>query len=76
MVAIPDFFQVKKTKTKFVVSIDNRFTDEAMLLRAMQRLYFEYLLLKADFGEDVENLGREIKANWWAANQDQFLKRA
>jgi hypothetical protein len=34
----------------------------------------EYLAKKIDLDESIEDLGEEMKLNWWSKNKDRFIK--
>jgi hypothetical protein len=57
---------LQTTNDKFLISIDKNLVDKEFLL--------EYLVRKADFDESIEDLGEEIKADWWKQNKDRFTK--
>ena len=64
---------LKKTPEKFLLSIDRSVIDTPSLLRLLERLRVESLGKKVDFGEDIELLGEEIKADWWEKNKKRFI---
>ena len=43
-------------------------------MRILERFRFEELIQKADFQEDIEDIGEEIKADWWSKNRDKYLR--
>jgi len=59
---------------RFLISIDKSYIDQDFLIRLMNRIRLEYLSKKVDFDESIENIGEEIKANWWDQNKDRLLK--
>jgi len=61
--------------SQFVVSIDKDFIGEEDLLKFIDYLHTEHLVRKMDLGEDIEALGKEIKAKWWAENKDRFIPK-
>lgn len=61
--------------SQFVVSIDKDFIDKEDLLKFLDYLRTEHLVRKMDLGEDIEALGEEIKAKWWAENKDRFIPK-
>jgi len=36
----------------------------------------EALADKVDFGEEIEDLGEEIKEDWWQSNKDRFIPKS
>jgi len=61
--------------SQFVVSIDKDFIGEEDLLKFLDYLRVKRLVEKMDLGEDIEVLGKEIKAKWWAENKDRFIPK-
>jgi len=59
---------------RFLISIDKTYIDQDFLMRLMNRIRIEYLAKKIDFDETIEELGEEIKANWWEKNKDRLMK--
>ena len=66
---------LKTTPEKFLLSIDRSVIDTSALLRLLERLRVESLAKKVDFEEDIEQLGEEIKADWWDKNKDRLINR-
>ena len=65
---------LQTTNDKFLISIDKDLVDKEFLLNLIEKIRLEYLVRKADFDESIEDLGEEIKADWWAKNKDRLLK--
>ena len=61
--------------SQFIISIDKDFLDKEALLKFIDYLRIESLARKVDFDEDIEALGREIKAEWWKKNKDRFIPK-
>ena len=59
--------------TAYLLSIDKNAIDKEVLLDLIERIRLEYLIKKADFDESIEELGEEIKAEWWAKNKQRLL---
>lgn len=59
--------------TTYLLSIDKNAIDKDVLLDLIERIRLEYLIKKADFDESIEELGEEIKAEWWAKNKQRLL---
>jgi len=59
---------------QFVISIDKTYIEQEFIFRLMNRVRIEYLAKKADLDESIEELGEEMKANWWEKNKDRFIK--
>ncbi len=65
---------LQKTEDKFLISIDKNLVDKEFLLDLIEKIRLECLVRKADFDESIEDLGEEIKADWWQKNKDRFIK--
>ena len=59
---------------KYLISIDRSAIDRQWLVQLIERLRMEELAAQFDFGEDVENLSEQIKADWWTKNKGRFIK--
>ena len=64
---------LQTTEDKFLISIDKDLIDKEFLLDLIEKIRFESLVRRADFDESVEDLGEEIKADWWQKNQSRFI---
>ena len=64
---------LEKKDHKFHLTIDDSIVDREALVQFIERLRLEYLIRKANFSESVEQLGEEIKANWWEENKKRLL---
>ena len=58
---------------KYLISIDKATFDREWLVQLIEKLRIEELARQFDFGEDVEILGEQIKADWWARNKSRFI---
>ncbi len=67
---------LQDTGERYLISIDKKMVGQEMLLKLLNRLRVEYLTEKADFDDDIENLGEEIKTSWWEDNRDRLLNPA
>ena len=43
------------------------------MLNLVEKIRLEYLAQKVDFDESIENLGEEIKDDWWQKNKSRFV---
>ena len=66
---------VDTSDSQFIISIDKDFLDKKALLDLIYYLRTESLARKVDFDEDIEALGKEIKAEWWKKNKDRFIPK-
>jgi hypothetical protein len=65
---------LQTTDDKFLISIDKNSIDKEFLLELIEKIRLESLIRKADFDESIEDLGEEIKADWWRKNKSKFIK--
>ena len=65
--------QLDTQPDKYLISIDRSAVDRQWLVQLIDRLRMEELAAQFDFGEDVEALGEQIKADWWAKNKSRFI---
>jgi len=61
---------------RFIISIDKRSINKDALLQFLENLRLEALADKVDFGEEIEDLGEEIKGDWWQTNKDRFIPKS
>ena len=67
--------KVKSSKDQFIISIDKDAINKESLLQFIENLRLESLAEKVDFDEDIEELGEEIKKDWWKKNKDRFIPK-
>ena len=65
--------QLDTQPDKYLISIDRSAIDRQWLVQLIERLRMEELAAQFDFGEDVEALGEQIKADWWEKNKSRFI---
>jgi uncharacterized protein (UPF0335 family) len=58
---------------QFFLTIDKNVISREKLQQFLDRIRLEYLVEKADFDDSIEQLGEEIKADWWAKNKARLL---
>jgi hypothetical protein len=58
---------------KYLISIDKSAFDKAWIVRFLENLRMEELAHQLNFGDEIEEIGDEIKANWWAKNKHRFI---
>ena len=67
---------VETTNEKYLISIDRALMDKPTFRAFFERLRVELLADKMDTDEsDLVALGEEVKASWWANNQNQILDK-
>jgi len=67
--------QIKSNKDKFLITLDKSYFDKETLYNFLDKLRIEYLAKRIDFDESIEDLGDEIKNDWWKRNKKKFLKK-
>lgn len=60
--------------SQFLIHIDKDTIEKETLLALLDSIRVEDLSKRADFGEDVVQLGEEVKADWWANNKLRWIK--
>lgn len=67
---------LETTDEKYLISIDRTLMDKPAFRAFFERLRVEFLADKMNTDEaDLMALSEEVKANWWAANQERILNR-
>lgn len=64
---------LETTDEKFLITIDKSFLDAVFVRRLIERLRLEYLAEKVGFDEEIEIIGKDIKAEWWKNNKSRLL---
>jgi len=64
---------VDSSEDRFIISIDKKSITKDILLQFIDNLRLETLADKVDFGEEVEEIGEEIKQDWWDNNKNRFI---
>jgi len=65
--------QLETKADKYLISIDKAAFDREWVVGLIEKLRTEELARQFDFGEDVEALGEQIKADWWIKNKARFI---
>jgi len=58
---------------KYLISLDKASFDKEWLMGLIERLRMEELARKFNFDEDSEQLGEDIKSDWWDKNKSRFI---
>lgn len=58
----------------YLIKLDKNLIDRDVLIDLIEYIRMEYLIRKADFDKDVEEIGEEIKAEWWEKNKERFIE--
>ncbi len=67
-------FSIQSLGNQAVITVDLSFINIESLNRLFERLRVEQLVQKADFSDEVMEIGKEIKQNWWRKNREEYLK--
>ncbi|MDM8522361.1 hypothetical protein QUF80_03225 [Desulfococcaceae bacterium HSG8] len=67
-------FSIKSVGDQTVITVDLSLINIESLNHLFERLRTEQLIQKADFSDEVTEIGREIKQSWWQKNREQYLK--
>jgi hypothetical protein len=67
-------FSIQSFGNQAVITVDLSFINIESLNRLFERLRVEQLVQKADFSDEVTEIGREIKQDWWRKNREEYLK--
>ena len=66
--------QVNSNATDMIINIPKSSISPEIVMQILKRFRFEELIQKADFEEDIDDLGEEIKADWWQRNREKYLR--
>jgi len=58
---------------KYVISIDKKALDKTWLIKLVEKLRVEELAQQFDFNEEIEEIGEQIKSDWWKKNTDLLI---
>ena len=67
-------FTIQSVGNQAIITVDLSFVNIESLNRLFERLRIEQLIQKADFDDQITDIGREIKQGWWQENRDSYLK--
>ena len=60
-------------KDRMIIQVDTTLIDKDFVLKLVEKFQLEYLAKKVNFSDDIEELGREIKSEWWKKNKNRLL---
>ena len=66
-------FLVQTTLESVTLTFDRRQIRTEWLLKFLERMRLEMLIQEADFDEDIETLGKEMKNSWWQRNKHRLI---
>lgn len=58
----------------YLIKLDKSSIDRDTLIELIEHIRLEYLVQRADFDEEVEKIGEDIKAEWWEKNKERFIE--
>ena len=67
-------FTIRSIGSEIVITIDRSLMPIESLNYLFERLRVEELVRKADFSDELENIGAEITENWWRQYGSQYLQ--
>lgn len=62
------------SEDRFIISIDKKSITKETLLQLLENIRIETLAETVDFDDSIEDLGEEIKQEWWKKNKDNFIQ--
>lgn len=65
--------QLETKADKYLISIDKATFNREWVAQLIEKLRIEELAKQFDFDEDIEAVGEQIKADWWAKNKARFI---
>lgn len=66
-------FKIENIGKEVVIKIDRESINYEQILKYIEKIRIEYLAEKADFSDEIMDLGEEIKAEWWNKNKDEYM---
>lgn len=67
--------QIENTKDVLTIRLDKSSFSNQYISNLITQLRTEYLIHKADFDESIEEIGDEIKQNWWTKNRAKIMEK-
>lgn len=65
---------LETTDDQFLIRVDKNSLKPEFVMRLIERLRMEQLAEKVNFNSDIEQLGEDIKAEWWNNNKAHLLR--
>lgn len=66
-------FNIQSIGNQAVITVDLSFIDLESLNQLFERLRTEQLIQKAEFSDELAEIGTEIKQSWWSRNRELYL---
>ena len=67
-------FSIQSVGNRAVITVDLSFMNIESLNRFFERLRAEQLIQKANFSDELAEIGAKIKENWWQKNREAYLE--
>ena len=67
--------RIEDQNNQFLIRIDKDMVEKEVLVELLHRIRIEDLSKRADMSEDAEHLGEDIKADWWSANKERWIRK-
>jgi hypothetical protein len=58
---------------QFLLTIDRNVISKEKLEQLLERIRLEFLVEQASFDDSIEQLGDDLKADWWKKNKARLL---
>ena len=65
---------VEDQDQQFLIRIDKGTVDKETLVELLHNIRVEELSKQANFSEEIEELGEEIKEDWWSKNKGRWIE--
>ncbi len=59
---------------QFLISISKEAIDKGTLIKLLEQIRIEFLSGKANLNKSAEQIGEEIKSDWWSNNKAKWIK--
>lgn len=66
--------EIETTQEKIKVTFDRKALAPEQLIKLLDVLRMEFLANQINFDASIEELGNEIKHNWWQNNKHRYIK--
>ncbi len=67
-------FSIECVGNQAIIKVNLSFMNIESVNRMIERLRVEELVKKADFSDEITEIGIEIKNNWWQKNREHYLR--
>lgn len=67
-------FSIQSLGDQIVITVDRSLMSIESLNWLFDRMRIEQLVKKANFRDEVVDVGTEIKRDWWQKNREQYLE--